>query len=182
MINLRSCTRLANRIVQETRNASTKVQNSEISPIFTNRNPRNLEKLRIAYKPDGYHVDAPGKCYWHKLHLTKSERYVSAYIEHFENGAVVKASTSEWALKKFLYRYNDTSAYINLGRVLAQRCLESGLAEIRCDIKPRNSDGKVALFLKAVQDSGIKLEEATQYKPARPWDQYRQEKPWEVTE
>lgn len=40
--------------------------NSEISPTFVNRNPRNLERMRIGYKPDGYHVDKPGKCFWHK--------------------------------------------------------------------------------------------------------------------
>ena len=31
---------------------------------------------------------------------------------------------------------NDTSAYINLARVFAQRCLESGISEVRCDLKP----------------------------------------------
>lgn len=41
-------------------------KNDHISPIFTNRNPRNLEKLRIGYKPDGYHLEKPGKCFWHK--------------------------------------------------------------------------------------------------------------------
>lgn len=31
-----------------------------------NRNPRNLEKMRIAYKPAGYHLDKPGNEFWHK--------------------------------------------------------------------------------------------------------------------
>ena len=31
-----------------------------------NRNPRNLEKLRIAYKPSGYHLEEPGRSFWHK--------------------------------------------------------------------------------------------------------------------
>lgn len=31
-----------------------------------NRNPRNLEMMRIAYRPDGYHLDMPGRCYWNK--------------------------------------------------------------------------------------------------------------------
>lgn len=35
-------------------------------PEFVNRNPRNLEKLRIARKPDGYHLEKPGRKYWHK--------------------------------------------------------------------------------------------------------------------
>lgn len=31
-----------------------------------NRNPRNLEKMRIAYKPAGYHLEKPGREFWHK--------------------------------------------------------------------------------------------------------------------
>lgn len=31
-----------------------------------NRNPRNLERLRIAYKPGGYHLENPGRSFWHK--------------------------------------------------------------------------------------------------------------------
>lgn len=34
-----------------------------------NRNPRNLEKLRIAYKPSGYHLDQPGRSFWHKYSI-----------------------------------------------------------------------------------------------------------------
>jgi large subunit ribosomal protein L18 len=43
---------------------------TEDSPSYAqfvyNRNPRNLEKLRIAYKPAGYHLDKPGREFWHK--------------------------------------------------------------------------------------------------------------------
>lgn len=33
---------------------------------FINRNPRNLEKLRIALKPSGYHLEKPGREFWHR--------------------------------------------------------------------------------------------------------------------
>lgn len=51
-----------------TRRFSSNVENNqmEISPLFTNRNPRNLERMRIGYKPDGYHIEKPGKNFWHK--------------------------------------------------------------------------------------------------------------------
>nr|CAI5835193.1 unnamed protein product [Callosobruchus analis] len=165
-----------------TRFSSAAVTGNVVSPIFTNRNPRNLEKMRIGYKPDGFHVDSPGKRYWHKLELKVTGRYVTALIKHFENGEVLRASTSEWAIKKQLYKAKDTSAYINLGRILADRCLQCGLLEIGCFIKPQTPDGKVAQFLKAVEDGGVLLKEPPQYKPSRPWDQFRPEKPWEVVE
>lgn len=31
-----------------------------------NRNPRNLEMMKIAYRPNGYHLERTGKCFWHK--------------------------------------------------------------------------------------------------------------------
>lgn len=33
---------------------------------IVNRNPRNLERLRIARKPVGYKLEKPGHSYWHK--------------------------------------------------------------------------------------------------------------------
>lgn len=33
---------------------------------LTNRNPRNLEFLRIAIKPSGYGLDMPGRRFWNK--------------------------------------------------------------------------------------------------------------------
>ncbi|KAJ8972099.1 hypothetical protein NQ314_000325 [Rhamnusium bicolor] len=151
--------KLINRLKQ-CRQASTNLsKNGDIAPVFTNRNPRNLEKIRVAYKPDGYHVEKPGRRFWHKLHLKASGRYLTATINHFENGEVIKASTSEWAIKKQLYRTLDTSAYINLGRVLADRCLQSGIIEVSCNIQPPTQNGKVALFLKTLQQNGVTLEE-----------------------
>lgn len=118
----------------------------------------------------------------YRLVLTTSGRYVTASILHYENGEVLSASTKEWALKEQLYRTNDTSAYVNLGRVLAQRCLEGGLWEIQSFIEPSVKDGKVALFLKALEDGGVCLNEPEQYKKPAPWEKHRPEKPWEVTE
>ncbi|XP_063923610.1 large ribosomal subunit protein uL18m [Zophobas morio] len=165
------------------RGLSTQVANADLNITdFVNRNPRNLERMRIGYKPDGYHVEKPGKCFWHKLNLSQSGRYVYATIEHFENGTVLQASTKEWALKKQLYKCIDSSAYYNLGRVLAERCLKSGLIEVYSNITPPKPDGKVAKFLEALQKGGVNLQEPPQFKPPRPWDQYRHEKPWEVTE
>lgn len=41
--------------------------NLSVNTTFVNRNPRNLERMRIGYKPNGYHVEKPGEyTYWHK--------------------------------------------------------------------------------------------------------------------
>ncbi|KAJ2940293.1 hypothetical protein O0L34_g11867 [Tuta absoluta] len=154
---------------------------SSAAPEFVNRNPRNLERMRIARKPDGYHLENEGRKFWHKLVLTPSSRTVTAEIVHYVNGPVIEAKTTEWCLRKQLYSPTDTCAYIALGKVLAQRCLESGIAEVYCDIKPAEG-GKAEKFLNAVISGGIKLEEMEVYTKPNPWDQHRPEKPWEVTE
>lgn len=113
--------------------------------------------------------------------MTRSNRTVTAQVFHYVNGPVVEARTSEWALRKQLYSITDTSAYYNLGRVFAQRCLESGITEMYCDIKPTKG-GKVEKFLNEVVLGGVKLEEPDVYKKPNPWDMHRPEKPWDVIE
>lgn len=103
-----------------------------------NRNPRNLERLTIGYKPSGYHLEKPGRSFWHKfdlisifilcqflnifpnfrLELNATGRYINANVIHYQAGSVLQASTSEWAIKKQLFKTNDTCAYINLARVI----------------------------------------------------------------
>lgn len=99
---------------------------------------------------------------------------------HFESGQVLKASTQEWAIKKQLYKTTDTSAYINLARVFAQRCLESGLTEFLCDLQPPNENSKIAHFLRTLKECGLSLSEPPQYKTVYPWTRERPEKPWET--
>lgn len=149
--------------------------------VVINRNPRNLERLRIAYKPSGYHLEKPGRSYWHTLEINTSGRYVSADVKHFENGTILSASTSEWAIKQQLYKTNDTSAFVNLGRVLAQRCLQAGITEMTCNVQAV-SGSKLDKLLKVVQENGISFEEPSRLPNSQPWDAYRYEKPWEVTE
>lgn len=42
------------------------IQPTDGATYLTNRNPRNLEFLRIANKPLGYQLDKPGRCFWNK--------------------------------------------------------------------------------------------------------------------
>nr|XP_033325671.1 39S ribosomal protein L18, mitochondrial [Megalopta genalis] len=146
-----------------------------------NRNPRNLERLRIARKPIGYALEKPGHSYWHKLIVTKENRYVTAEIHHFENGPVIKASSREWGLHKQLYRGKDSAAFINVGRVLGQRCLECGIVEIYYD-KETLPGGKEDLLTKEIENQGVRLQEPLKYRHFIHADRYRDEKPWETFE
>lgn len=144
-----------------------------------NRNPRNLEKLTIGYKPDGWHLEKPGRSYWHKIVLEVTGRNVTASVQHFSGTVPVTASTKEWAIKKYLYSTLDKAAYTNLGRILGRRCLETGITEMYCDL-PSPKGGKVELFLNELVKSGISLTEAPRYIHPKPSDSERPEKPWEI--
>lgn len=101
-----------------------------------NRNPKNLEKLKIAYNHNGYHLEKPGKTFYnkyeniiffktnnyilllsHRLIIEPTGNYVTAKVVHLHDGTIIEASTKEWAIKKYLCKTSNTSAYENLARV-----------------------------------------------------------------
>ncbi|XP_014481326.1 PREDICTED: 39S ribosomal protein L18, mitochondrial [Dinoponera quadriceps] len=145
-----------------------------------NRNPRNLERLRIARKPIGFSLEKTYYAFWHKLVVFKKPRHITAEIHHFENGPVITVSSAEWALKKQLYRCTDGAAYINTGRMLAQRCLESGIYEMEVD--KSLSGEKFDLLVKEMENGGIILKEPPRYVYPKFWCNKRPEKPWEIHE
>ena len=207
--------------------------NNSFLPIIYNKNPRNLERLRIAPKPSGYVLDKKLVNYWHRyslfsrlknyyllaivskrhmmtihcaklkkpilnspclvvefnlfqcqeknliscqlfiifvnqnaslyfhlfysvfrLVIEKSNKHWNAYIEHFESGKVVSASTEEWAIKQFLRSTSDIKAAATIGKVLAQRCLECGLLEVHSDYSLDQVSPKVS-FIKLKKKSLI---------------------------
>lgn len=62
-----------------------------------------------------------------RLRLERTGHHVTALVEHTDGSIVLSASTREWCVKKHLYSTVDAMACENVGRVLAQRCLEAGI-------------------------------------------------------
>lgn len=62
-----------------------------------------------------------------RLRLERTQHYVEAFVERSNGDVVVSASTREWAIKRHLYSPKGVAACRNLGRVMAQRCLEAGI-------------------------------------------------------
>ncbi|CAD1479585.1 unnamed protein product, partial [Heterotrigona itama] len=147
-----------------------------------NRNPRNLERLRIARKAIGYVLDKREHGYWHKLNVSPSKRYIMAEICHFENGQIITASSKEWGLKKQLYSTTDIIAYKFVGQLLAQRCLESGISEIYIDKAFLTAGNKVQALINTMVENGICIEEPERYKHPKPNSWNYPEKPWETYE
>lgn len=114
-----------------------------------------------------------------RVNLIPTGQYVTSQLVHFEKGPIVEASTSEWAIKKQLYRTTDTSAYTNLAKVFAQRCLEAGFIEMRCDFKFTRGE-KLRKFVKTLKSSGLLLHEWEHVRPQLEVNHYvgRREKPY----
>ncbi|XP_050700400.1 39S ribosomal protein L18, mitochondrial-like [Eriocheir sinensis] len=135
-------------------------ENDAVNPNFVNRNPRNMEMLRLARKPEGWDLEASSPLYWYKLMLEQSNRHSTGWVEHHTGTTVVSASTREWAIKQQLYSTTDTSAIRNIGHVLARRCLESGITEVYTELDQyAESSAKVKLFLSALREGGMELKE-----------------------
>ena len=54
---------------------------------------------------------------------------------HNSGVVLVSASTTEFEITKHLYKTTDVTAAKNIGRVMAQRCLEAGITRVRWEIK-----------------------------------------------
>ncbi|CAL8096643.1 unnamed protein product [Orchesella dallaii] len=159
--------------------------NDSIVPKFViNRNPRNLEKLRIGDKPDGWRFEKEDRKFWNKVTLDISAKHITATIKHYFGPSPVVVSTQEWCIKKYLYSTNDASAAKLVGQVLGRRCLQAGITEVACFFtEEERKKEKVSLFLKAIEDVGIGLTEPSQITPdwnVNHWE--IPETPWDVYE
>ncbi|ODN04316.1 39S ribosomal protein L18, mitochondrial [Orchesella cincta] len=159
--------------------------NDSIIPKFiNNRNPKNLEKLRIGEKPKGWCFEKEDKKFWNRVTLDISSRHISASIIHYLGQSPVMASSKEWCIKKYLYSTNDACAAKLVGQVLAQRCLQAGITEVACFFTPdERKKEKVSLFIKAIEDFGVGLMEPPQILPdwnVNHWE--IPETPWDIHE
>eukprot|EP00047_Mylnosiga_fluctuans_P003174 m.227820 g.227820 ORF g.227820 m.227820 type:complete len:143 (-) comp11648_c0_seq1:91-519(-) len=125
-----------------------------------NRNPRSLELQGLQLKPKGYgttHHDAP--MFFHRLYLTLSNKHTSAFVEGADREVLFGASTQEPCVAQHLYSCSDKCAAQNIGKIIGQRCLESGITHVHWDIGLKKYHGKVKHFIDAVRKEGVSLKE-----------------------
>ncbi|KAK3857327.1 hypothetical protein Pcinc_036256 [Petrolisthes cinctipes] len=160
-------------------------ENDKVIPNLVNRNPRNMEMLRLAHKPQGWQLEDSSRKYWYKLVMEHSRRHTIGRVVHHTGTTVVSASTQEWAIKQHLYSTSDVSAAHNIGRILADRCLKSGIAEVYTELDHyEETSEKVRTFLSAIRDGGVVMEEP-EFIYERMVDMSIYKKavvPWQVTE
>ncbi|XP_019850098.1 PREDICTED: 39S ribosomal protein L18, mitochondrial-like [Amphimedon queenslandica] len=109
-----------------------------VSGRYRNRNPRNFELLGMAKKPRGF-VTSPNRVdYYHRLNIVISNRHISAYVNHNNGFKVLESSTREFSIAKHLYKTYDVAAAYNIGRVLADRCKDTGIYRLMWDNKRKN--------------------------------------------
>lgn len=160
--------------------------NDAISPRIRNRNPMNLERMGVGYKPQGFPMEREPRNYWNRMFLSVKNRHTTARVVHWSGRLVAEASTREWAIAKFLYNYTDVAALETVAKAIGQRCLETGLHEVYLAIDPESMEKeKMRTFLEAIKGSGIVLRERSQYLQYEPFRhlggyKIKQVKPWEI--
>ncbi|XP_048415276.1 39S ribosomal protein L18, mitochondrial [Stegostoma tigrinum] len=137
-------------------------ENEIVSQRFISRNPRNLERLALARKDNGWQTTWPRHSYWHRLRFRKTQKHVTACVEaaSSQGEVVISASTQEWSIKKHLHSTRDVTAAETVGRVLAQRCLEAGIGYLQFRAIPWEYRAEsVQRFRSALKDGGLILSE-----------------------
>lgn len=122
--------------------------------------------MGIAWKRVGWKFQYPPRDFYHRVIFERTNRHTAAYVEHCSGKRVISASTRELAIARHLYSNIDLCAAVNIGRVLAQRCQESGITEIT--LQPSaNSDRseKFELFQRALVEGGVELQEPPEVAP-----------------
>jgi len=137
-----------------------------VNPNFINRNPRNLEQMGIAHRRKGWNFQYPTRYYYHRLMFSRQGKYIKGWVEHSSGKTVLSASAGEVAIAKHLYSTDDVSAAINVGRVLAQRCRESGIT-CMIPLAPEGNEQapKYQAFLNAMTEGGVEMSEPEEVLP-----------------
>lgn len=108
---------------------------------FENRNPRHMELLGFN-KPAGFPSLRYSRSFYNKLNLKVTERNgddlgnTIASVENISGHVLCSASTTEFAIARTLHSPVDVMAAVNVARVLAQRCAETGIARVYWNRNP----------------------------------------------
>uniref|UniRef100_A0A131XCC7 Large ribosomal subunit protein uL18m n=1 Tax=Hyalomma excavatum TaxID=257692 RepID=A0A131XCC7_9ACAR len=135
-------------------------ENDVVSTSFTNRNPRNLEQMLLAHKHGGFELDKPSCSYWHKLVFETGAQSLSASVVHVDGHVVLRASSSEWGIRKQLVSATDRSAAAAVACVLARRCLEAGLLCVQAPPSDQEGSLRLQAFLDGMKEGGVLLTES----------------------
>jgi len=141
----------------------------KVKKTFINRNPRNLERLSLAPMDRGWGngvpynsgSNFPCRAYYHRIYVDKTQKHVTVYLEHYYGRIVFAVSTKDWKIRRQLYKGNDVSACKNLGRLLAERCIRSGISCAQWSMPQQVYDESESIraVYDAIAETGFALEE-----------------------
>merc|ERR1719242_635834 len=118
--------------------------------------------MLIGAKPQGWSLENKSRQFWNKLELEISNAHTTAVVTHWTGRVVARASTQEWSIRQFLYNLTDQAALKVVGQVISQRCLETGVSEVRLEDRQKE---KMIKFIEVIESSGLSFREASLYMP-----------------
>ena len=91
--------------------------NDALAPRMKNRNPMNLERMRIGAKPQGFLLEEKTRNYWNKLELEISNAHTTAVVTHWTGRLVARASTQVWHVLDYTARESSLVVVLGLSAV-----------------------------------------------------------------
>ncbi|OWF53714.1 39S ribosomal protein L18, mitochondrial-like [Mizuhopecten yessoensis] len=162
--NVRCCSVLTSDLTK----TSSPNADYEINPLFRNRNPRNLEKMALAWKATGWQFQKGIRNFYHRLSIQTTSRKTTASVEHCSGAFTLQVSTESPEIKR-AFAGSGCSRVTKvhyLGQVIAQRCLEAGITHIVFD-PPEGDDisPKDQSFIDGLEKMKMELTEPEMIKP-----------------
>ncbi|RWS16277.1 39S ribosomal protein L18-like protein [Dinothrombium tinctorium] len=137
---------------------------------LVNRNPRNLEQLQFERKPLGFELDSPSISFWNKVVFDQKGKHMVASVLHHSGYPFITVSSNELN-NGSTSSPKDVNTAVNMGVILARRCLESGVLYVHSEYTADELKSlKVQAFIKALQDNGLILKEPNFIFPRRKRD------------
>uniref|UniRef100_H2YC30 Large ribosomal subunit protein uL18m n=1 Tax=Ciona savignyi TaxID=51511 RepID=H2YC30_CIOSA len=147
-------------------------QNATPLRTFLNKNPRNLERMALAHKDEGWGNRTPETAatnwpafpHYHRIILERTGKHTYATLLHYHGRRVIEVSTREWSIQQQIYKGNDVCTCYNVGRVFVERCIRSGISCAAWTIPNNITDGSqsITAFREALTSSGFVLKEPDQ--------------------
>ena len=126
--------------------------------VYTNKNPRHLELMGFN-KPCGFPTLYDYRNFYNKLNLEITNRHTNAFVENINGEILCYASTCEPYVRAQLHNTTDVMAVVNIARILAERCKESGIVRVLWRTKLDRTTEKIREFEGILINNGIILSE-----------------------
>ncbi|XP_065649737.1 large ribosomal subunit protein uL18m [Hydra vulgaris] len=133
-------------------------EKEKLEVVYTNKNPRHMELMGFN-KPSGFSTLYDHRNFYNKLNLEITNRHTNAFVENINGEILCYASTCEPYIRARLHNTTDVMAVVNVARILAERCKQTGIIRVLWRTRLDRTTEKIREFEGILINNGIILSE-----------------------